>query len=283
MDKTIPTPQKKHTEKFRVPHAFEKKLGLWLDRMGEAEYANNVPKARRLALYGAVLVEKGGGIFFTENLGNQEVEAGDIMLVFPDIGCYYHPFETWFSRWFIWDGPSADTLIHLGYFSPNWPVVRGRAQIFHKSWEQLRELLDREDRTAILRRKAVLLDFLSELVRPPKSTSPDERPLAHHNAVESVITFMKENYHRAISINALATQMQLSASYFRKVFRDYTGMSPGELLAEIRVTRAKELLLDGKPIKEASRDTGFADPLYFMRFFKKRTGLTAIQFIKKGG
>ena len=283
MDKTIVEIRKKNTEKFRVPHTFEKKLGLWLDRMGEAEYSNYVPGMRRLELYSAVLIEKGGGVFFAENLGRLEVESGDIMLVFPDIRCYYHPFETWFSRWLIWDGPSADTLIELGYFSPNSPIVKGCASIFHTSWEQLRALLDLEGRTAILRRKAVLLDFLSELTQPPGSISPATYAPAHHNAIESAITYMKDNYNHEISIDSLAMQMQLSVSYFRKVFRDHTGMSPGELLAEIRITRAKELLLARKSIKEAARDTGFSDHLYFMRFFKRRTGLTATQFVKKGG
>jgi YesN/AraC family two-component response regulator len=55
-----------------------------------------------------------------------------------------------------------------------------------------------------------------------------------------------------------------------------------EYLAGKRIQAAKELLLTADlNISEVAYQTGFNDPLYFSRLFKKMTGLPPRQFAKR--
>jgi len=72
----------------------------------------------------------------------------------------------------------------------------------------------------------------------------------------------------------LASFSGLSRTYLSHVFKEVTGMRLRDYLIQVRLDKAKELLshIDLK-IKEIAYDTGFSDPNYFCRAFKKKTGL----------
>ena len=65
----------------------------------------------------------------------------------------------------------------------------------------------------------------------------------------------------------------LSTGRFHHVFKDYTGMTPKEYINNIRISRAKELLVNtDMTMSEIAERTGFYDQNYFSRMFKKHTG-----------
>ena len=56
-------------------------------------------------------------------------------------------------------------------------------------------------------------------------------------------------------------------------------MSISEYVRTLRLGKAKELLLEGLNISESAYRTGFSDPNYFSKCFKKKYGLTPSDFI----
>ena len=73
----------------------------------------------------------------------------------------------------------------------------------------------------------------------------------------------------------------LHYDYLRKLFKKEMGRSTLEYLTDLRMNRARELLLDGTrklPIAEVAEGCGFSDALYFSRVFKKRFGSSPTQF-----
>ena len=62
---------------------------------------------------------------------------------------------------------------------------------------------------------------------------------------------------------------------YRRVF----GVGVAEQIIEYRIDRARELLSSGtSSVADIAREVGYADPKYFMRVFKCRTGLTPGQY-----
>lgn len=58
-------------------------------------------------------------------------------------------------------------------------------------------------------------------------------------------------------------------------------MTPKAYLSQIRLLEAKKLLITTNQLsREIANAIGFSDELYFIRFFKKHTGLTPKQFRK---
>jgi AraC-like DNA-binding protein len=67
----------------------------------------------------------------------------------------------------------------------------------------------------------------------------------------------------------------MSKSAFYTAFTHEFGITPKQLIIRERVSYARDLLIhDGLNIKEASYASGFSDPNYFIRIFKKLEGMT---------
>ena len=65
--------------------------------------------------------------------------------------------------------------------------------------------------------------------------------------------------------------------YVRRIFKQKTGMTPKAYLNNLRIKKAKELLLDKKvkySVKQTAVACGFNDQYYFSRMFKRATGLS---------
>ncbi|MBN2165470.1 MAG: helix-turn-helix transcriptional regulator [Marinilabiliaceae bacterium] len=91
--------------------------------------------------------------------------------------------------------------------------------------------------------------------------------------VEFICHYIEENYHQKIDFINLASQCSISYSYFGKIFKKYKGISPAQYLVQVRIRKAKSLLLNTRlSVVEVARLTGFESNFYFSRIFKQKTG-----------
>ena len=73
-----------------------------------------------------------------------------------------------------------------------------------------------------------------------------------------------------------------SPYYFSRIFKEETGKNFVEYLTGVRMERAKELLKEGRcSIKEICCMTGYSEPNYFSRTFKKNMGITPTEYSRK--
>lgn len=97
-----------------------------------------------------------------------------------------------------------------------------------------------------------------------------------NTTVGKAVDFIKKNFTRELSLEMVAEKVSVSPYYFSKLFKEEMGVNFSEYLTELRISRAKQLL-DENPernIKEVSIESGYANPNYFSRIFKKWTGYT---------
>ena len=72
-----------------------------------------------------------------------------------------------------------------------------------------------------------------------------------------------------------AEESNIGYSYFRKMFKKYTGVPPVQYHLDLKILRAKEMLLNtDRSIKEISYDLGFQSIYYFSRIFKSKLGVS---------
>ena len=96
------------------------------------------------------------------------------------------------------------------------------------------------------------------------------------------ISFMKQNIGNAdLSLNTIADQAGLNPSYFSRIFRQYTGLSPYAYLINQRINSAQLLLTtSATSIEEISHTIGFLDCSHFIKIFREKTGCTPLAFRK---
>lgn len=86
-----------------------------------------------------------------------------------------------------------------------------------------------------------------------------------------------------ISLNTIAAEVGMSPSYFSSIFSKEMGKTFVEYLTEIRMDRAKELLIcSSMKTSEIGYEVGYKDPHYFSYIFKKTQNCTPKEFRARG-
>lgn len=107
--------------------------------------------------------------------------------------------------------------------------------------------------------------------------------LAQASPVERAVRYVDEHFTDAhLSLEQLATEVSLSVYHLSKTFKQHTGHSFVDYIREKRLSYAKQLLREQElPLKAVAYESGFSDPNYFSRLFKKSTGIPPSKYLKK--
>ena len=95
---------------------------------------------------------------------------------------------------------------------------------------------------------------------------------------------IRDQYNEKISIESIAEEFDVSASYLSRKFKEATGQTFLELLTRYRIQKAIGLLKKGTyRVYEVSDLIGFSDYKHFCVVFKKYTKTSPTEFIKHIG
>ncbi|TLS53802.1 helix-turn-helix transcriptional regulator [Paenibacillus antri] len=124
---------------------------------------------------------------------------------------------------------------------------------------------------------ALLLELNGELAQP----MPPEGEAMPQQIVRA-IQVMEDHLHEPLKVEAIARRVGWSHEHFSRSFALHTGRTPREMLLQLRIERACQLLMDeGRSIKQVAFEVGFADENYFSRMFKEVKGTTATAYRKR--
>jgi AraC-like DNA-binding protein len=98
---------------------------------------------------------------------------------------------------------------------------------------------------------------------------------ARDQLLREISRLMKGDSMSHITVDDLALSFGASRSNFSHHFRAVTGFTPAAYLRDLRLERARDMLLDSEtPLKTIARMTGFADNNHFTKAFRRRFGFT---------
>lgn len=100
--------------------------------------------------------------------------------------------------------------------------------------------------------------------------------------INESIKYLEENYQKEYCLEDLAQAASLSSYHFIRVFKSQTGKAPYEFFMNIKMKKAKEMLMDSsKTITEISSLLGFSSSSHFARVFSRIVGLSPTAYRKK--
>ncbi len=83
-------------------------------------------------------------------------------------------------------------------------------------------------------------------------------------------------------VEMLCGELLMSERQLQRKLKAITNKSPNQLISSVRLHRAKELILSQKyNISEVAYNTGFSNPAYFSKCFKKEFGISPSELISK--
>jgi AraC-like DNA-binding protein len=235
---------------------------------------------RVLEEYQIIYIANGHGVFESASVRLTEVKPGTIIFLFPNERHRYKPDNGggWDEYWVGVSGKIIDSLFHTGFIKPD-------AACFHIGCnERVRNLFE------------IIMDNARE-------KSIDYQPLVsgavmhligeYHAAVkQSLVSYRVEEemmkkamelfrVHLAQSYSPEQAAMDLNLSYstFRRLFKLYAGMPPGQYYLQLKINEAAELLKKGDLlVKEICASMNFDSAHYFSRVFKEKTGFTPTKY-----
>lgn len=237
---------------------------------------------RILEEYQLIYITKGQGVFESESFKRSVVKAGTIIILFPNERHRYKPdsHTGWDEYWVGVKGNIIDNLVTSGHLKPENPCL-------HIGFNES------------------VLNIYNCIIDNTKNEKPGYQPLISgavfhligschaaikqsvaENREESVIIdksrlLFRANISNPYSAEQAAHELNVGYSWFRKLFKDYTGLSPGQYYLQLKIEKAKDLLCNSNlPIKEISVELNFDSSFYFSRIFRDKTGLRPTEYRK---
>ena len=133
-----------------------------------------------------------------------------------------------------------------------------------------------------LEQDARLLDMLGYLILRHGAIKLALRPAgAEPRGVRRARQYLEEHAEQPIALAELARVADLSVFYLCRTFGTAVGMPPHAYQTQIRVARAKALLLKGHlSLIQVATAVGFANQSHFTRHFMRLVGVTPGQYVR---
>jgi len=231
--------------------------------------------------YQLIYITGGEGIFESTSIREKKVREGTVLVLFPG---EWHRFKPniatgWNEYWVGFKGDIMENLIKMNFFHKKDPVLE-----------------------VGLNEEIIIL--LTEIIEHTKSEKAGYQPLIsgtvlhllgcihslikqklfeNENIVEVTVNkarvLLRTRIDEDITMEQIAEELQVGYVWFRKMFKQYTGISPRQYFIQLKIEKAKILLTDPvKSIKEVSYELNFDSPFYFSKLFKEKVGLSPEEY-----
>ncbi|MBP3963955.1 helix-turn-helix domain-containing protein [Paenibacillus lignilyticus] len=101
---------------------------------------------------------------------------------------------------------------------------------------------------------------------------------SHRSIIKKTIHHMEQEY-QALSLQSVAQKVYMTPTYLSLLFKLNTGKTFIEHLTDIRIEKAKKLLVSTHYKNyEVAEQVGYQDPRYFSQIFKKKVGLSPTEY-----
>ena len=202
----------------------------------------------------------------TYYVGDEEytVKKGEVFVIPPFIESYYEADNV--TPWeYIWIGFTATDKLpfklediisgkNVGYIFENMKLcsnlVGGKSEFLcSKLWELFSVLKDEHNK------------------------KPDY--------IKSALNIIHTQYVSGVTVNEIASMLNLDRTYFSNIFKQKIGSSPKEYLMNYRMEQALNLIKNyGYSVSVAALSVGYNDVYNFSKMFKKRYGVSPTKYKK---
>ncbi len=274
----------------------DKNWGLFLNVAGKSTIASNSTypstdhptgyyftweNGRTLNEYQINYITEGSGILENER-GRFIVKSGSLMIIRKGEWHRYCPNDGngWVEQYIGFDGMFAkhfllDNQILMGQSVISCSIREEFIDTYYKIFDLVQEEKPGFQQIA----SGLIIKLLGYIIAYQKQKIFIGRPI--EKIIQDARFQIRKNLTENINLEQIAKDNNIGYSYFRKMFKEYTGVSPRQYHLELKIIRAKELILiSDKTIKEICFDLGFQSVHYFSRYFKKKVGMNPSEFQK---
>lgn len=243
-------------------------------------------RGRILQAHQIILITEGKGeAEFGRERKKTQINTGDLFILFPGVWHRYAPRpETgWVEHWIELRGPAVErAMARLGHRQK--PIIHAArnpeiASCFERchGWAR-HDALQHQALLSTLGLHLVAL-VLHMQARRERSKEP-----SISDVVKRAQLLIMERYHQPLNVEALADEIGVGYSHFRKAFAAEIGLSPKQFHLHLRLKKAQDFLANTeKPVKQIAELLGFNSQFHLSSQFKQAIGKSPTDWRKAVG
>ncbi len=135
---------------------------------------------------------------------------------------------------------------------------------------------------SILQQQSLLFKILEKILLRHTKNHPMLKNIGNeHQPIQQIRDYLNDNYAENISLEELARITKFSPFYLNRAFRKQIGIPPHAYQTQVRIQKAKALLISNLSISQVAVKTGFSSQSHFGWHFKRVMGVTPKQYVKE--
>lgn len=287
--------------KYLVANDRDVSWGLYVDTIGYEEikpgehyptqghadgFYFDVNRGRKLDEYQLQYIKEGSGTFRSAHQPETHLRAGDVFLLFPGEWHTYcpDPDKGWKCYWIGFKGRNMDERMKANFLSIEKPVYHiGFSEEFIHVFDKAIEIAEAE---AIYSQQTLAgsVNYLIGMMYSLERTYQLNKNKGKADLIHRARLRIRNSVEDDVTIQQIAEETGISYSNFRKLFKEYTGISPALYQQDLKIQRAKNLLSSTtNSIKEIAYKLHFESPDYFSARFRAKTGMRPSTFRTEHG
>ncbi len=252
--------------------------------------------AHTLTYYDITWISEGSGFFCIDHK-KYPVKPGDVIFSRPGeirkwdkdkiVNGYALIFEEEFLSSFFND---TGFLRHLSYFHPEASsMISLDNETGHRISTLIKNIKSEIDTYQVKDKhilRALLYETLMLLNRAYTDVnSPNKESLGTKNQhVDRFVNLVNTNFKSCHSVRDYAEKLCITPNYLNETVKATTGINAKQYLQNKIILETKKMLAyTNLSVSEIASDMGFDDLSYFIRFFRKQTGCTPLEYRKISG
>jgi len=227
-------------------------------------------QGRTLSEFQLVYITRGQGTFESAATGKKKISEGAVFFLFPGVWHRYKPlYQTgWKEHWISFNGvqpklfkkydilPAGSDILHIGLDEKIIEIYNMILELIESEKIGFKETLS-----------ALTYQLIARIISIEKSKKFGNKEI--EASIQKAKALMMDSMDKRIDFEELANEIGVGYSWFRRMFKHYTGLAPAQYFLQLKLNKAKDLLLNSSlSIKEISVITGFESQYYFQSSLK---------------
>jgi AraC-like DNA-binding protein len=262
---------------FNTPSNLSKNIFFYLISTGEFFCDENYNIQRDFHnSYLIMYIRKGQGNIFYDNR-SYTVKANDIVLLDCHRPHAYSTDKGWETLWIHFDGNISKDFFDLVYNSAGCVISSGKSTFIPRTLNMICESFKSSNEIPEPLMSSHIHRVLSEILL--LATNINIGNSGKNSAVMEAVSYIETNFKDKLTIEKVASHINMSMYHFSRMFKKETSFSPYEYIIKTRINHSKTLLKKTElNIKEVAFNSGFSSESNFVYTFHNSEGLTPGEF-----
>lgn len=236
-------------------------------------------KGRVINEYQIIYITDGKGVFETKK-AKYPIRSGSVIILRKGVWHRYRPLLEcgWTETYIGFNGELADFFLQKQDVLRDIEVVDfGEQEVLIDTFYKIFDLVLDESPCFQQIASGLIIKLMGYIMALESNKTFIDTDI--ERIIKEICSYIRAHIDEEFNFEKSAGNYDVSCSHLRKMFKKYTGKAPHQYYLDLKIVRAKELLINTRmSVKEIAITLGFESVHYFSRLFKTKMGQSPSSF-----